>query len=113
MLQKKAEERFIETETQEIFKKKMLKEAREHKQFAEWLEEFKQYKEAEEQGLLLKLPCKVGDTVYKIINQRDSFDDRPYKIVTAVSFNLSMIEEINKSVFLTQEQAEEVLKHIN
>ena len=28
------------------------------------LEELKAYKDAEEQGLLIKLPCKVGDTVY-------------------------------------------------
>ena len=30
----------------------------------EYLKELKAYKEAEEQGLLLKLPCKVGDTVF-------------------------------------------------
>lgn len=30
------------------------------------MEELKQYRIAEEQGLLLRLPCKVGDDVYKI-----------------------------------------------
>lgn len=30
------------------------------------LEEFNEYKNLEEQGLLLRLPCKVGDTVYLI-----------------------------------------------
>ena len=34
------------------------------KDAAELLEELKSYKEAEEQGLLVKLPCKVGDIVY-------------------------------------------------
>ena len=29
-------------------------------------EVLKSYKDAEEQGLLLKLPCKVGDTVYSV-----------------------------------------------
>ena len=29
-----------------------------------FLKELKAYRDAEEQGLLIKLPCKVGDTVY-------------------------------------------------
>lgn len=40
--------------------------AEEHKQLAKWLEELKEYQDLEEQGLLLKLPCKIGDTVYQI-----------------------------------------------
>ena len=35
------------------------KRAKEHEQLAEWLEELKSYKDAEEQGLLVRLPCKV------------------------------------------------------
>lgn len=38
--------------------------AKEHEQLAEWLEELKSYKEAEEQGLLVRLPCRVGGIVY-------------------------------------------------
>lgn len=34
-----------------------IKCAEEHMQLAEWLEELKSYKEAEEQGLLVRLPC--------------------------------------------------------
>lgn len=30
------------------------------------VEPYKAYKDLEEQGLLLRLPCKVGDTVYKL-----------------------------------------------
>ena len=36
--------------------------------------ELKEYKDLEEQGLLVRLPCKVGDTVYDIVG-------RPLKIV--------------------------------
>lgn len=36
------------------------------KQLIALLEELKQYKDAEEQGLILRLPCKVGDKVYQI-----------------------------------------------
>ena len=38
--------------------------ANQHNQLAEWLEELKSYKEAEEHELLLRLPCKVGDKVW-------------------------------------------------
>lgn len=34
------------------------------KDVAELLEELKSYKDLEEQGLLVRLPCKVGDTVW-------------------------------------------------
>lgn len=34
--------------------------AKEHQQLSEWLEELKGYKDLEEQGRLLKLPCAVG-----------------------------------------------------
>lgn len=48
------------------FKADCIKDAEEHEQLAEWLEELKSYKEAEEQGLLVRLPCKVGDDAYII-----------------------------------------------
>ena len=46
-----------------------IKCAEEHEQLAEWLEELKSYKEAEEQGLLVRLPCQVGDTMYDIVGK--------------------------------------------
>lgn len=45
---------------------KVIQIAEEHMQLAEWLEELKSYKEAEEQGLLVRLPCPVGTTVWDI-----------------------------------------------
>lgn len=36
---------------------------------ADWLEELKRYRDLEEQGRLLVLPCKVGDTVYEILEE--------------------------------------------
>ena len=38
-------------------------------QEADWLEELKRYRDLEEQGRLLVLPCKVGDTVYEILEE--------------------------------------------
>ena len=82
----------------------------EHYQVRAWLKELKQYKNLEEQGLLLRLPCKVGDIVYRIINQRDNYDDTVYQIVSSANFELSMIDEIGKTVFLTKAEADWKLK---
>lgn len=41
-----------------------IKEYWEHKQVAEYLRKLKEYEDLEEQGRLINLPCKVGDTVY-------------------------------------------------
>ena len=38
-------------------------------QEADWMEELKRYRDLEEQGRLLVLPCKVGDTVYEILEE--------------------------------------------
>lgn len=38
--------------------------ANQYEQISMWLKELKSYKETEEQGLLARLPCKVGDIVY-------------------------------------------------
>ena len=89
-----------------------IKEYWEHRQGKEYLEELKIYRDLDEQGLLLQLPCKVGSTVYKIINQRDNYDDTVYQIVSATIFELSMIDKIGKTVFLTKEEAEQKLKEM-
>ena len=51
-----------------------MKCAEQHEKLAEWLEELKSYKEAEKQGLLVRLPCKEaysasGDIVYLIFEE--------------------------------------------
>lgn len=43
-----------------------MKCAEQHEQLVEWLEELKSYKSAEKQGLLVRLPVKIGDDIYKI-----------------------------------------------
>ncbi len=71
-----------------------------------------EYEDLEEQGLLLRLPCKVGDIVYRVINQRDNYDDTIYQIVSATIFELSMIDKIGKTIFLTKTEAEQKLKEM-
>lgn len=43
-----------------------IKCAEEHEQLADWLEQLKEYKDLEEQGRLVKLPCNVGGIVYRM-----------------------------------------------
>lgn len=72
-------------------------------------DKFAEWKNAEGQGLLVKLPCRIGDCVYKIIEQRDNFDDTLYKIISRVNFKYEMINDIGKTIFITREQAEQNL----
>lgn len=52
-----------------------IKAAKDHEQLAKWFEKFKEYQQLEEQGRLIKLPCKVGARLYWI----DDEDDYGYK----------------------------------
>lgn len=84
-----------------------------------------EYEDAEEQGLLLKLPCKVGDTVWfagnKFVNdyeiRRFIIDEIGIDAIQVAKtikgkdyWNSFNIDDFGKTVFLTQEQAEEALK---
>ena len=108
-----------------------MKCAEQHEKLAEWLEELKSYKEAEEQGLLVRLPCKVGDTVYRV-NAGAKQPIIPmtvseihflcYKNERAVRFDAIgkedmgescyRLEDIGKIVFLTREEAEKKLEEM-
>ncbi len=59
------------------------------------------YEDVEEQGLLLRLPCKVGDTVYLIKN-----DGTISERVADMMFIGVLWEEFGKTIFLTEEEAE-------
>ncbi|WP_418766385.1 hypothetical protein [Longibaculum muris] len=101
-----------------------IKCAEEHMQLAEWLEELKSYKEAEEQGLLVRLPCKVGDDLYCIVNGEvkklkvHSFGVPDFEI-TDIEFKYvdgfkiaRFVGEVGKTVFLTREEAEKKLEEM-
>ena len=85
-----------------------VKCAEEHEQLAKWLKELKSYKEAEEQGLLVRLPCKVGAEVYYILGIPNK---TPCTIDKCV-FELSDIDKIGESLFLTREEAEKKLEEM-
>ena len=76
-----------------------------------------QYEEAEEQGLLLRLPVAIGDMVWtwefptRIYNEDTTWVICDIKRATIVSkkFNLFMLDRFGESYFTTKEEAEQEL----
>ena len=71
-------------------------------------EKLKYYEDLEEQGLLLRLPCKVGTKVWTIMCGINGMHPTIFKR----DFELSMVEYFGISVFLTREEAEQKLKEM-
>ena len=93
-----------------------------------------EYEDAEEQGLLVRLPCKVGDSFFAIEKYCDEHGELPYatehygsdclgcelpcngdlliveRKITEVSQAVALINSIGKTVFLTREAAEKALE---
>lgn len=87
--------------------------------------EFKNYIQAEEQGLLVRFPCKVGDKVFRCCFYSNRVDeckvsgltqkaDKSLKIRLTSGIHRGVFEitpkELGKTVFLTREDAEQALK---
>ena len=87
------------------------------------LQKLADYEDLEEQGRLVKLPCKIGTKVYNIT----WWDDVQEKVVvkgktyyrtihkhkvSKSTFGYTDIEEIGKTVFLTKSEAEAKLKEL-
>lgn len=71
------------------------------------IERLTEYEDLEEQGLLLRLPCKVGSTVYHIVNKRISEVEN-----VDLFFICLCVAEFGKTIFLTKEEAEQKLKEM-
>lgn len=75
------------------------------KDVAELLEELKSYKETEEQGLLVRLPCKVGDIVWELC----LCDDGNYKIFPMIVKTISeygTLRQVKKDITIWNIYAE-------
>lgn len=105
--------------------------ANQHNQLSEWLEELKSFKEAEKQGLLVKLPCKVEDMVYRVnVGAKQPIipmtvseihflcykNERVVRIDAIDKEDMGescyRLEDIGRIVFLTNEEAEKKLEEI-
>ena len=65
-------------------------------------EKLGRYEDLEEQGLLLRIPCKLGDTVYCIMTGLSYKNPSIFKM----KFGYELIKHFGKRVFLTKEEAE-------
>lgn len=66
------------------------------------------YEDLEEQGRLVKLPCKVGDDVYYILG----IPNETPCAIDKCTFELSDINKIGKTLFLTKAEAEARLREL-
>lgn len=73
----------------------------------------KHYEDLEEQGLLLKLPCKVGDVVYSSeyeeVEMYTVTSFRVYETGICAYNGFTNIGKVGVSVFLTKAEAEKAL----
>lgn len=110
------------------------KEYWEYKQIKEYLEELKRYKELEEQGKLIITPCRQGDTVYivkKVYRSKESGGNEVamarvtgicsvrnlegeiiwcIRVFDKYGEYLLPFRTVGKSVFLTEQKANEALE---
>ena len=128
---------------EEIFRDKMTDTAceflKDKEEFSKWLDRNKwiakkcdEWVRAEEQGLLLRLPCKVGDTIYRI----NKGAKNPVIIMRVLQVHIKqlhknrtiiridtindedmgegcyLLDDLGKTVFLTQAEAEQKLKEM-
>ena len=88
---------------------------------SEALDNFRQLVKADRAGRRLVLPCKVGDTVYRIVRDADPhitrdearnmyFADDTTLCVELVGGRIILSEKFGKTVFLTREEAEKALE---
>ena len=133
MCEKVCDIKYLETTTMN----NTIKEYWEHKQVAEYLRKLKEYEDLEEQGRLIKLPCKVGDTVYciyerytKCSENEQEFDEyscqgceclecdshKELYVQSQKAYSLdwivSNLKRFGKTVFLTKAEAEQKLKEM-
>ena len=109
--------------------KACIKSAEDCEWLADCLTKFKEYQQLEEQGRLISLPCKVGDTVYvKMASYcKTHYAEAEVKdfvhfiscgfciVVTSKYFDKQNIpfSEFGKTVFLTKSEAEAKLKELS
>ena len=99
------------------------KEAKSNVTIRQVLDKLAEYENLEDNGLLLRLPCKIGTSVYMIGQdcggdalycRRGDCEDCPdlYEFVEENKFETYMRDSIGKTVFLTKTEAEQKLREM-
>lgn len=68
--------------------------------------------EADKDGRVVVLPCKVGDTVWRIKRTFEEYPDKSKPYIEPDAFLLQDVFNIGKTVFLTREEAEKALQEM-
>lgn len=74
-------------------------------------EKLAQYEDAEEQGLLLRLPCKIGDKFWEM-NTALSEPCVYSRVAHSLQHIVYCMERLGKTTFLTKEEAEAALEKL-
>ena len=91
--------------------KACIKSAEDCEQLAEWLEKSKEYLDLEEQGRLVKLPCKDVYYIVDINNPKYAMVmKRPIRELAI--YDIENIDKENCKYFSTEEKAEAKLKEL-
>lgn len=67
---------------------------------------------ADVEGRVVVLPCKVGDTVWRINRTFEEYPDKSKPYIEPDAFLLQDVFNIGKTVFFTREEAEKALQEM-
>lgn len=125
----------IEEMAKEVAVKAMDEYEIDGKTLRQWINEIEEYYIKKEQGKLLIIPCKPGDTVY-VISNYSNYKKNGYEIIKAIVSNIRVKDDcktvsftcrgkwknqnpyignftsnsVSKTVFLTEQEAKEALE---
>ncbi len=73
-------------------------------------ERIRELLKADKDGRLVVLPCKVGDTVYRIFNPPSREPVISAHTLMSIDYIVRWVDKFGKTVFLTREEAEAALE---
>ena len=76
------------------------------------IDRLRELAEADKDGRCVVLPCKVGDTVWRIKRTFETYPDKSEPYIEPDAFLLQDVFNIGKTVFLTREEAEKALQEM-
>lgn len=75
------------------------------------VEKLAEYEDLEEQGMLLRLPCKVRDRFWEL-NTANGIPHVYPRMAHSLSLCVYVLERLGKTTFLTKEEAEAALERM-
>ncbi len=75
------------------------------------IDRLRELAEAEKEGRVVVLPCKVGDTAYRL----QYIEETPGRYVVGIveiKFSLKWVADVGKTIFATRKEAELALKEV-